>query len=189
VICFVYDRILWATEPFQFLVEAHLLGYKAGQQSGDIVFAFKNLALAILTDYFAGQSLDIVQRNVMDLMSKLEIHGLEIFLKNPVLILSQITVLKEGKVMPSEGEILADARSGPSVLAYGRIYLLTRAFLFRQMNGDSIQFNTSEAGVGHQLNPHFLIGYFFEGLAAFHIAREASGNDELANGMKEVNLC
>ena len=182
VICFVYDRILWATEPLQSLVEAHLLGNKAGQQSGDIVFAFKNQALAILIDYFAGQNLDTVRSNLMDFLSKLEIHGLQMFSKNPALLLSQVMALKDGLHMadvahaynvPSEKEILADARSGPAVFAQGKLNHLTRAFLFRQMNDVSCHFNSFQADSKslNQLNPNFLFGYFFEGLASFQLAR------------------
>lgn len=56
-------------------------GHKAGQQSGDIVFTFKNLALAIIVDYFAGQNLDMVLSYVIDFLSKLEIYGLQMFSK------------------------------------------------------------------------------------------------------------
>jgi hypothetical protein len=199
VICFVYDRILWALEPLQLLVEAHMRGHKAGQQSGDIVFTFKNLALAIIVDYFAGQNLDMVLSYVIDFLSKLEIYGLQMFSKNPTLLLSQVMVLKEGlsmssvahvENMPSEEKILSDARSGPSVFAHGKLHHLTRAFLFRQMDDVSRQhFNTFqiEAESFNQLNPNFLFGYFFEGLASFQFARQSS-DEESAKWIEKGQL-
>jgi hypothetical protein len=188
VICFVYDKILWASEPFQLIVEAHLLGYKSGKQSGDYIFAILNLQLATLTDYVAGQILETVEKNILDFISKLIAYGLRIFFKHPILLLSQVMVLKEGMSMsgvthvenqPSEVEILADASLGPSVLAYGKLHLLTRAFLFRQMEDVSRHLNTYEAvsDSNHPLNPHFLMGYFFEGLASFQLARQTSDDE------------
>ena len=165
-------------------MEAHLLGYKCGKQSGDNIFAIHNLLLAILTDYVAGQAL-------LDFISKLEAHGFKIFFKHPILLLSQVAVLKQGMCMsgvkhvknqPSEIEILADASLGPSVLAYGKLHLITRAFLFRQIDDVVRHFDTYEAvsDSNHQLNPHFLMGYFFEGLASFLLARQASNEVESA---------
>ncbi|KAL3760370.1 hypothetical protein ACHAWU_000345 [Discostella pseudostelligera] len=88
VICFTYDKILWASEPFQLIVEAHLLGHKSGQQSGDNIFAIHNLLLAILTDYVTGQSLVAIEKNILDFISKLEAQGLRIFFKHPILLLA-----------------------------------------------------------------------------------------------------
>jgi hypothetical protein len=187
VICFVYDRILWASEPLQSIVEAHLLGCKAGQQSGDFVYGFYNQQLAIVTNYVAGQSLDIVQKMILDFISSLQSHGVEIFLRITMLHLSHITALK-GEMpisgsfklhqMPSEDEILADANSGPSVLAHGKLLQLTRSFLFRRVNDDSlnIDFSGPVDNSYHQLNPQFLMGYFFEGLTSFLLARRSSGD-------------
>jgi hypothetical protein len=186
VICFTYDKILWASEPFQLIVEAHLLGHKSGQQSGDNIFAIHNLLLAILTDYVTGQSLVAIEKNILDFISKLEAQGLRIFFKHPILLLSQVMVLRQGMSMsgvthvknqPNEVEILADASLGPSVLAYGKLHQLTRAFLLRQMDGVSCHFNTLEAVSNHQLNPHNLMSYFFEGLASFQLARQTSDDE------------
>jgi hypothetical protein len=185
VICFVYNTIFWASEPLQLIVEAHLLGHKSGQQTGDIVFALHNMILAILTDYVAGQSLDTVRSNVMDFFSVLQRHGLKIFFKNPVLLLSQISVLSNGPDaarvdnLPSEEDILADATSGPSISVYGKLHNLSRAFLLRQMYDASLYVDISGAVAEshHQLNPHFLFGYFFEGLASFQLARQTRSDE------------
>ena len=188
VVCFVYNTILWASEPLQLIVEAHLRGHKSGQLTGDIVFALHNLILAILTDYVAGQSLDTVRSNVIDFLSVLQRHGLKIFVKNSLLLLSQISVLSNvpdaARVdnMPSEEDILADATSGPSISVYGKLNHLSRAFLLRQMYDVSLHVDISGAVAEshHQLNPHFIFGYFFEGLASFQLARQTRSDESSA---------
>ena len=188
VIYFVYHNILWVSEPLQLIVESHLLGHKAGQQSGDVLYAFNNLLNAIYDDYSSGQSFDVVRKNVLDFLRELHCQGLKIFFKLAILLLSQIMVLKEGlhmsgaalvDNMPSEGEILADAASGPSISAYGKIHYLSRAFLFRQMDDALLNIDISGAVAEshHQLNPHYLMGYFYEGLASFELARLAGTNE------------
>lgn len=164
-----------------------MLGHKAGQQSGDVLYAFNNLLNAIYDDYFLGRSFDVVQKNIRNFLWKLHCQGLKIFFKLAILLLSQIMVLKEGlhmsdvahvDNMPSEGEILADASSGPSISAYGKIHHLSRSFLFRQIDDTLLHIDISGAVTEshHQLNPHYLMGYFFEGLASFQLARRTGSN-------------
>lgn len=167
-------------------MEAHVLGHKAGQHSGDFVYGFYNQQLAFITSYVAGQSLDDVHGSIVAFISTLRNHGVEIFLRNSVLLLAHITALKEGlnqseishmNNIPSEDEILSDAKSGPSVRAFGKLHRLTRAFLFRQVIDDSSRIDISGLidNSYHQLNPHFLLGYFFEGLTSFLLARQSIG--------------
>jgi hypothetical protein len=169
------------------LVEAHLIGHKAGQLSGDVLYTFNNLLHAIYDDYFSGKSFDIVQKNSMDFLWKLQMQGLKIFFKLAVLLLSQIVVLREGlqmagvahvKNMPSEAQILSDSTSGPSISVYGKIHYLSRAFLYRLIPDSELNVDISGAVAesNHQLNPHYLMGYFFEGLASFQLARLAVTN-------------
>ena len=172
----------------QSIVEAHLIGHKAGQQSGDIVYTFSNLLLAITDDYFSGSSFEVVQMNILDLLSKLQSQGVSLFYKMSILFLSQLMVLKEGlhmsavthvDNMPTEGEILNDASSGPSITVYGKIHHLTRAFLFRQLDDSplAIDISGAVAEIHHQLSSHYLMGYFFEGLASFQLARQTSSSE------------
>jgi hypothetical protein len=172
----------------QSIVEAHLIGHKAGQQSGDIVYTFSNLLLAITDDYFSGSSFEVVQMNILDLLSKLQSQGVSLFYKMSILFLSQLMVLKEGlhmsavthvDNMPTEGEILYDASSGPSITVYGKIHHLTRAFLFRQLDDSplAIDISGAVAEIHHQLSSHYLMGYFFEGLASFQLARQTSSSE------------
>ena len=156
-----------------------MLGYKGGQQAGDIVVAHKNLLLAITTNFFAGQRLDDVRKSVRDFILKIGDKG--IFFGNSVLLLTHITSLQKGpdaviedNNLPSESEILADPMSGvPSILAFGKVHNLIRAFLFRQMFDATLHIGISEAVAEecHLLKTYFVMGYFFEGLASFQLAR------------------
>ena len=192
VIFFVYGTIFWASEPLQLLVEAHLLGHKAGKLSGDVHYSFSNLLVSLLTDYVAGQSFDTVRENILDFMSKLQSEGMKIFFNHPLLLLSQIMVLKEGlhmsnvahvDNMPKEGDILADVAAGLSIFVMGSTQILTRACLFRKL--DDVSFNIDVSGElrrgNHQLEPFLLFGIFFEGLASFLLARQSTGEVESAN--------
>ena len=192
VIFFVHNTILWASEPLQMLVEALLLGHKAGQLSGDVHYSFTNMQVVLQTCYVAGQSFDIVQKNILDFLSILQMNDMQIFFKYSLLLLSQIMVLKEGlhmsgvahmDNMPTEGEILAHASSGPSVFAHGKLHHLTRAFLFRKLDNASLNIDISGefAESHHQLTPLYLFGYFIEGLTSFLLARESNDNIESAN--------
>ena len=93
---FVYGTVFWASEPMQMLVEAHLHGHKAAQLSGDIHYGINNLLMVLVTDYVAGQSLDIVRENILDFISMLQRQGVKLFFRMALLLLSQIMVLKEG---------------------------------------------------------------------------------------------
>ncbi|KAL3760364.1 LOW QUALITY PROTEIN: hypothetical protein ACHAWU_000339 [Discostella pseudostelligera] len=188
--------VLWASKPLQMLVEGHLLGYKVGQQSGDVHYSISNAHAILHTDYVAGQSFDVVQKNILDFMSKLEIHGLKLFNKYPILLLSQIMVLKEGLHMagvahverfPTEDGILTEG-TGPFFLVLGKVFHLSRAFLFRKMDEASRNIDISEAFAEsyHQLNPHFLFGFLFEGLLSFLLARQSSDRIESANWIERV---
>lgn len=159
------------------------MGYKAGQQTGDVLYAFNNLLLAIYTDFFAGQHLDVVQKSIIDLLPKLRSHGVVIFYQNAVLLLTEVKVLKEGlpvDKIPSGGQTRADDSSGSTFSLHVRVHNLVKAFLFRQM--DEVSMNSYISGAvaesHHQLSMHFLKGFFFEGLASFLLARQSSNNIE-----------
>ena len=188
VIRIVYDRIFWASEPLQSIVESYSLGHKVGQQSGDGLYAFNNLFLGISTGYFAGQPLDVVQKIMLGLAPKLQNRGVKIFYKDTVLLLSTIKVLQEGlhmsaappaDNMPSEEKILAMTGPGPSFSSFGKVNHLARAFLFRRLDDASVHIDISgTVTASHNLlNLHLLIGYFFEGLASFQLARQTCASE------------
>ena len=151
-----------------------MLGHKAGQQSGDVFAALVNLLLAITSNYYVGQSLDKVLQSIRDFIIK--IGDQKIFLSHAVPFLSQIMVLRDGPDadgLPSVNDILADPRSGPSISAYGKVHRLIRAFHFRQMFDATLHIGISDAIAesSRLLKPDFIMGYFFEGLASFQLAR------------------
>ena len=191
VVYFVYNTILWASEPIQMLVEAHLLGYKTGQLCGDIHYSLCNLMTAMLSGYVVGQHLDTFRKHILEFISKLQFHGMKICFNFPLLLLSQVSVLKEGlhmssvshvDNMPCEGEILADARAGLAVYAHGKLHHLARAYLFRKLEDATLNIDISGAIAEshHQLDPVFLFGYLFEGLTSFLLARQTSDSVESA---------
>ena len=162
-------------------------GFKEGQLSGDIIYGMQNLLMAATAGFVAGQSLDAAQKIILDFFSNLQRYGVKLFIKLAMLLLSQIMVLKGGlhmsrishmENMPNEGEILADASSAAKVFLDGKVYHLTRAFLFRQMDDESMHINISSAVAEnyHQLDSTILMGYFFEGLASFLLARRSMLN-------------
>ncbi len=192
----VYSGIFFLSEPLQSIVDSHLQGYKAGQLSGDLFYGLKNVLLAIVVNYVAGQNLDIVEKKIVEFVSNLQRHGVKLYLRLTLIHLSQIMVLKEGlhvsrtshlENMPNEVEILADASTPLKIIEYGKLHRLTRAFLFRQMDDSSLQ-NYISVAVAKKyllLDPMILLGYFFEGLASFLLARRSmmnrSCNDELSS--------
>ena len=56
VIAIVYHLVLWASDPLQSIIEAHEIGRKVGQQSGDFLYSAVNWHMSIYS-YLAGQSL------------------------------------------------------------------------------------------------------------------------------------
>jgi hypothetical protein len=160
----------------------------------------KNVLLAITTGYVAGQNLDVLQKNILDFVRTLQRHGVKLFMKLTMLLLSQIMVLKDGLHMsrtshledePTEVEILADASSAQKVHVYGKVHRLTRAILFRQMeDGASMQINISHAVAEsyHQLDPVILLGYFFEGLASFLFVRRSMMSSSCVDGNETSSM-
>ena len=145
VIAFVHFTILWASEPLQSSANAHLLGQKCGQQSGDFLYANMNRFMCIITSYFAGQSIVTVQENCQDVITEMQRLDYKFLLGSATLLYSQCLVLKEGVAVldaeaadniPTERDFLASAEFGKdkaNFLAY-KIYQLVRAFLFCQLD-------------------------------------------------------
>jgi hypothetical protein len=179
IIRVVYDTISWVSEPLQSIADAFLLGYKAGQQSGDCVYAFNNLLLAIYTNYFAGQHLDVVRKNISEAIPKLKSHGVKIFDKSTSLLLSHIMGLQDETPPVDDEGPLAGVGSGSAFSLHGKMLHLTKTFLFHQIHDAQLNVDISGAVAEnhHQLNPYYLMGYFVEGLASFQLARKPSSNN------------
>jgi len=66
VVLVVYQTIFWYNEPLQSIAESHLMGYKAGQQLGDLLFSSWNLQLSIILNYIGGHNLISLQKAIKD---------------------------------------------------------------------------------------------------------------------------
>ena len=66
VIATVYHCILWTSDPLQSTIEAHEIGRKVGEQTGDFLYSVGNWFGSIMTSYVAGVSLGKVQRSMED---------------------------------------------------------------------------------------------------------------------------
>ena len=64
VYALVYHLILWASDPLQSNIEGNQIGRKVGQQSGDFLHSALNWVMTIKAGYFAGVSLDKIQRSM-----------------------------------------------------------------------------------------------------------------------------
>ena len=140
VIAGVYLTILWTSQPLQSIVEAHRVGRKVGQQTGDVLHTRLNWYLSIITDYLAGGSLTLVLDSVQDyIMSDQKGHA---FLWGATLLYHQTRVLKEGKCALDKtppNEILTEgdvqkAFPSPFIQYVYKFHQLVRAYLFRQLD-------------------------------------------------------
>jgi len=182
----VHQTILWLSDPLQSIVDAHLLGQKAGQQSGDVVLSNLNWHVSIVVSIVAGYELnDVAEKSTFYIR---EVQGLENqlfagFMIFSVLLHSTVLALKEGLHVleldhiyniPTERVVLAEAPPKPMIELQTKIYRLSRAFLFRQFDEVAVNVDISDtiAKHKHQLNPLYLHGVLFEGLASFYFARE-----------------
>ena len=66
VVLVVYQTIFWYNEPLQSVAESHLMGYKAGQQLGDLLFSSWNLQLSIILNYIGGHNLITLQKAIKE---------------------------------------------------------------------------------------------------------------------------
>mmetsp|Transcript_43870 Transcript_43870/g.92281 ORF Transcript_43870/g.92281 Transcript_43870/m.92281 type:complete len:1556 (+) Transcript_43870:78-4745(+) len=186
VICGVYQAILWICDPLQSVAQAHLLGQKAGQQSGDFLYSILNWHLSVMTSYTHGEKLMTVRDNIGHFIEKVQrlptnrasagLMGLSILLHSQAAVLIEgLQIAEEEHVgnFPGERSVLAFAEN-PMVKLQTKIHHLVRAVYFQQVDGILANVDISETMAKNmqQLNPLFLMGVFFEGLASFQLARE-----------------
>ena len=145
VIGTVCHLILWASDPLQSIIEAHEIGRKVGQQSGDYLYSSVNWQLSIMTSYLAGVSLDKVQANSEDFILTMQSQNDSfdgIFVMGSIVLFHQARVLKDGLCVSdakpsnnilSEEEALRQF-SGPFFQSNFKIRQLVRAYLFRKFD-------------------------------------------------------
>lgn len=181
VVLVVYQTIFWYIEPLQSVGESHLMGYKAGQQLGDLIYSSWNLQLSIILNYIGGNNLIALQKAIKECSMKL-IQNQSLF-PGFILLHSQVTALTQGlRVLdagtriidniPTEAELLAKVGEEH---AHFRSHKLIRAFLFRQFNDllDEIAISELTAEAKLSLRPMLYMRILFEGLACFLCSREA----------------
>ena len=146
VIAGVYSFVLWAVEPLQSIAEAHRLGRRIGEQTGDYLHTALNWHFSILLSYLAGGSLTEVIANIQDYITTQGQSG-EIFIRGAILLYHQARVLKEGlcelNVKPpnnilTEAEAHQRFSSVPLFLSQNKVHQLVRAYLFRRLNDVSL---------------------------------------------------
>ena len=146
VIAGVYSFVLWAVEPLQSIAEAHRLGRRIGEQTGDYLHTALNWHFSILLSYLAGGSLTEVIANIQDYITTQGQSG-EIFIRGVILLYHQARVLKEGlcelDVKPpnnilTEAEAHQRFSSVPLFLSQNKVHQLVRAYLFRRLNDVSL---------------------------------------------------
>ena len=96
VIAAVYHLILWASDPLQSIIEAHEIGRRVGQQSGDFLSSSINWYASTLISYLAGACLDKVKANSEDYIMTMESQKNRAFIGYAILIYHQARMSKEG---------------------------------------------------------------------------------------------
>jgi len=165
VIAGVYSFILWAVEPLQSIAEAHRLGRRIGEQTGDYLHTALNWHFSILLSYLAGGSLTEVIANIQDYITTMQGQSGETFIRGPILLYHQARVLKEGLCeldVEPPNNILTEAEahqrfsSVPLFLSQNKVHQLVRAYLFRRLNDvslDIVNISNDIERNRHQLRP------------------------------------
>ena len=192
IIAAVYLRILWTVQPLQSIAEAHCLGRRIGQQTGDVLHTTLNWQQSITTSYIAGDCLDKVKANSADFIQTMQSQKIRTAVGNSIFLFHQTSVLKgglhdvldegEGNNIPTEQEALCQY-SNPSVLAANNVHQLVRAYLFRQLDHlslDTIGISDDIERNKYLLRPLVIYGLFFEGLVSFFLARQTNGSEQRA---------
>jgi len=139
--------------------------------------------MAIIVNYFAGEDLLTLRKEIRDLILKMRGPSDKSFIGwgNVSLIHMQLVVLQDGEERLNEerldnipGQRAAVGKPDATVLLLDKILSVQRLFFFRLF--DNITFdvtNISEeiSEKKHYLRPPLLLGIFFEGLVAFQCAR------------------
>lgn len=163
VIAGVYLAILWTSQPLQSIVEAHRVGRKVGQQTGDVLHTTLNWHLSIILHYLSGGSLTNVHDSIQDYITTMSHQGGHAFLWGAILLYHQTRVLKEGKCALDKtppNNILTEADvqkkiDHPLIKSINKFHQLVRAYLFRQLDDVCLHIDISDdiERNKHQLRP------------------------------------
>ena len=191
VFAIVYHLILWASDPLQSIVEAHEIGRKVGEQTGDFLYSVGNWFVSTLISFQTGQNLDNIQRSMEDFILTMQSRNSGIFFGGSILFYHQARVLKDGlcalDAKPSSNNIPTEEEavklfSNSLFLTNNKILQLVRAYLFRRFEDakslDSVDILDDIERNKHQLRAFLVFGIFFEGLASFLLARQTTRDSE-----------
>jgi hypothetical protein len=179
----VYPSILFLSTPFQSNADAHAIGHRVGQQSGDNRCAFLNMWMVHTTSYIAGKCLNDCRTN----FRKAAMEGMRrtvSFFHHICLFHVQVCALIEGlhlvdaeniDDLPGEQKTAALTKG---VFAGGHVHWIVRTFLFRQFEGISVDTKLI-SDMKDPLKIIIMFGLLFEGLLSFELARRAKDQDAL----------
>ena len=158
-------------------------------QTGDFLYTGANWQTSITTSFYAGQSIDIVEKNIQDYIVSMQIQKGQVFYGSSILLYHQVRVLKGGLCaldvkpsidIPTETEAVQQ-HSSPLINSNNMIHQLVRAYLFRRLDDmplDFIDISDDIDKYKHGLRPILFFGMFFEGLASFFLARQTNESDQ-----------
>ena len=154
----------------------------AGMQSGDILYAKINHYFSILTSYVAGTSLLELKYACREYIFEMLNTKVGFSIEQPALLYIQSVALAKGlDVLASEqidgvpGLKKTLEKANQSVLLLHKTHSLTRAFLFRQLNENSLEVSLTDVIFAKKitLRPIVLLAVFFEALVFFQLARHS----------------
>eukprot|EP00584_Thalassiosira_punctigera_P013727 CAMPEP_0172549094 /NCGR_PEP_ID=MMETSP1067-20121228/18259_1 /TAXON_ID=265564 ORGANISM="Thalassiosira punctigera, Strain Tpunct2005C2" /NCGR_SAMPLE_ID=MMETSP1067 /ASSEMBLY_ACC=CAM_ASM_000444 /LENGTH=299 /DNA_ID=CAMNT_0013336419 /DNA_START=131 /DNA_END=1030 /DNA_ORIENTATION=- len=158
-----------------------------------------NLYLVLSTKYFVGSPLVEVRKESRDYI--LAIRKLGFGIDQPCILHLQVCSFADGMHVlgadsidgvPGMKEALGNAmkKNDMGALFAHKIFSLTRALLFRQLEEDSLEVDVSDIVFAKNipLKPLLVVGIFIDALISFEFARQSSGDSEKWMAKGEASL-
>ena len=196
VTCIVYSFTLWASLPFHTIAKEYRVGLQAGMQSGDFLYSLLNKLCIIQCNFITGTHLSTIRKEFQDLILENKEKKVQVAKGIALVWHLQIVVLQEGEHclddehvdhLPGSRNILEGTEDvvnkgdkvDLTVPLLIKMLRIQRLFFFRRLDGISFgQNNILEVIVKekHPLRPFHLMSIFFQGLAAFQLARQTDND-------------
>ena len=168
------------SRPLQAITEDHLVGHRAGMQSGDFLYSHLNKLCAIEGSYFTGQCLTTVRKQFREFILKMQRENVQISRDILMMYHLQTVVLQEGeqclddecvddipglrKILEGVEERKNGGKLDTTVPLLINILRLQRACFFRRFDDISFGNNTISDVISEEkqaLRPMVLMGIFF----------------------------